>query len=375
MAGIYLHIPFCKQACHYCDFHFSTSHKMKDDFVHALIEEIKIQRDYLNGEPLHTIYFGGGTPSLLSKENLVTIFETIHAVFKVSSNAEITLEANPDDINAIKLNDFKALGINRLSIGVQSFFDEDLKFMNRVHDANMAIDCIKKAQDFGFENLTIDLIYGTPTLSNLHWSRNLEMAFNMDIPHLSCYCLTVEQKTALANFIRKGKVANVDEQRSSEHFEMMLHAMNDKGYEQYEISNFCKQNRYSRHNTAYWMKEKYLGVGPSAHSYNGISRQWNVSNNAKYIQSLATGTIPFELETLSANQQFNEYIMTALRTKWGVDLAKIQDEFGLACSNYLLNQITEFIGRGLMFLADDHLYLTNQGKLLADDITSELFII
>ena len=292
MAGIYLHIPFCKQACHYCDFHFSTSMKMKDDFVNALRKEIAMQKDYLKGEPVETIYFGGGTPSLLSYEELMMLLEEVHKHYALIDHPEITLEANPDDLTPKKLKELQRTSVNRLSIGTQSFHAEDLQFMNRAHTSEEAIACIKNAQDADFENLTIDLIYGTPTLSDEGWIKNLETAYSLDIPHLSCYCLTVETKTALADFIRKGKAQDVDEKKSSKHFELLLNEMKKHHYEQYEISNFCKDNKYSKHNSSYWLGMKYLGLGPSAHSYNGTTRQWNVSNNAKYIKSINENHIP-----------------------------------------------------------------------------------
>ena len=376
MAGIYLHIPFCKQACYYCDFHFSTSLKLKNDFVNALVDELKLQKDYLGDEIIETIYFGGGTPSLLSADELTRIFESIHYHYSVSDDIEITLEANPDDLSLDKLKELKTTLVNRLSIGVQSFFDDDLRFMNRAHNSVEALNSIKNAQDIGFDNLTIDLIYGTPTLSNSMWIKNLETAFELDIPHLSCYCLTVESRTVLADFINKGKVQNVDEQKSSEQFEMMLNAMQNNDFEQYEISNFCKDEKYSRHNSAYWRGENYLGVGPSAHSFNGISRQWNVSNNSIYIQSISKGVIPFEIETLTQKQKFNEYILTSLRTKWGTDLIKIEESFGIEIKENLMKQVLKYIDKGLLVFSDDKkIHLTNKGKLMADNITAELFMV
>ncbi len=373
MAGIYLHIPFCKQACHYCDFHFSTSMKMKDDFILSLKKEIILQKNYLIGEKINTIYFGGGTPSLLSREELSELISDLHIHYDIDEHAEITLEANPDDLSIYKLKELKAASVNRLSIGIQSFFEEDLRFMNRAHHAKEAIQCITNAQEVGFDNITIDLIYGTPTLSDNHWINNLETAYSLGIPHLSCYCLTVEPKTALANFILQKKVPDVDEQKSSHQFEIMLEAMNKNGFEQYEISNFCKGENYSKHNTAYWQGEKYLGLGPSAHSFNGSTRQWNVSNNAEYIKSITENTIPFELETLTMEQKFNEYLLTSLRTKWGTDINKIEQEFGKEVFELLMKQASVFVERELIILDKNHLYLSTKGKLVADAITSDLF--
>ena len=376
MASIYLHIPFCKQACYYCDFHFSTTMRLKDDFVKALLDEIKLQKDYLDDEPIKTIYFGGGTPSLLTYDNLMEILDTIFATYIIGVNPEITLEANPDDLSLMKLKELSKTPINRLSIGVQSFFDEDLRFMNRVHNANEAIKSIKYAQDVGLDNLTIDLIYGTPTLSYDNWKKNLETAFSLEIPHLSCYCLTIEPKTALADFIKKGKTPNVDEQMCASQFEIMLELMEKNGYEQYEISNFCKDERYSKHNSAYWLKENYLGLGPSAHSFNGNSRQWNIANNSLYIESISKGIIPQEKEILTIAQQFNEYILTSLRTKWGVNIYRVEKDFGGEIKSTFMKQVNEYIDKGLLVLDDkkEVVLLTKEGKLLADNITSDLFL-
>src|ERR1022692_1871049 len=285
MAGIYLHIPFCRQACNYCNFHFSTSLLYKNDFVPALLRETVIQKEYLGKEALETVYFGGGTPSLLHVDDLKKIMETLHSTFKIDYQAEITLEANPDDISTEKLKEWKALGINRLSIGIQSFFEEDLVWMNRAHNAQQAINSIKYAQGEGFSNITIDLIYGTPTLSNKHWKKNLEQAVGLDIPHLSCYALTVEPKTPLHKLIGQKKVADINADEQADQFLMLMDFLNAAGYEHYEISNFAKPGKKSRHNSSYWQGKKYLGLGPSAHSYNGIERRWNIANNNLYIQS------------------------------------------------------------------------------------------
>lgn len=335
-----------------------------------------MQKDYLGNEPIKTIYFGGGTPSLLTYDNLMEILDTIFAAYIIGVNPEITLEANPDDLSLMKLKELSKTPINRLSIGVQSFFDEDLRFMNRVHNANEAIKSIKYAQDVGLDNLTIDLIYGTPTLSYDNWKKNLETAFSLDIPHLSCYCLTIEPKTVLADFIKKGKAPNVDEQKSASQFEIMLDMMEKNGYEQYEISNFCKDERYSKHNSAYWLKENYLGLGPSAHSFNGNSRQWNIANNSIYIESISKGIIPHEKEILTKVQQFNEYILTSLRTKWGVNIYGVEKDFGGEIKTTFMKQVNEYINKGLLILDDkkELVLLTKEGKLLADNITADLFL-
>ncbi len=380
MAGIYIHIPFCKQACHYCDFHFSTGLKNKDAFISALKKEIKLQQHYLKPinnadakEEVSTIYFGGGTPSLFSELELMDIFDTLNTHFNISSTAEITLEANPDDLTSKKVKQFKALPINRFSVGIQSFFDEDLKLMNRVHNCQEAESAVKILQDSGFENITIDLIYGIPSLTNNMWKYNLQKAFDLQVKHISAYCLTVEPKTALAHLVKKGVIKNVDEQQSSEQFEIMLEEMKRNNFVQYEISNFCKDNFYSRHNSNYWLKEKYLGLGPSAHSYNGISRQWNIANNSLYIQALENNEINFEQEILTEVQQYNEYILTSLRTMWGADLKYIETKFGNEYLIHCIKDVEKYVLSKDVLMYENKLFLTDKGKLLADKIASDLF--
>lgn len=374
MAGIYIHIPFCKQACSYCDFHFSTSLKSKEAFVSSLIHEIELQKNYLGKDSIiETVYFGGGTPSLLSSEELDTIFKALYNTFTIAKNAEITLEANPDDLSKTKLQQLKSSPVNRLSIGIQSFFEEDLKLMNRAHNSQQAENCIIESQDAGFENITIDLIYGTPGLSNENWKKNLAKAFNFGVPHLSCYSLTVEEKTPLESHIKKGKVKPVDEEQSAEQFLILMEETTKNGYEQYEISNFCKPSFHSRHNSNYWKGIKYLGLGPSAHSYDGNTRQWNVSNNFRYIQSIAENKIPAEKETLSTKQKFNEYMMTGLRTSTGISLEKVRKEFGELYLSKLLTESKNYLDCNKIILKSNHLILTNAGKLIADRISSDFF--
>lgn len=327
MAGIYIHIPFCKQACSYCDFHFSTNVSRKADVLEALQLEIKKRANYLQENKVDTIYFGGGTPSLLSNNELLEIFEGLNKQFNLSADAEITLEANPDDLSKEKLLALKASPINRLSIGVQSFFDEDLRFMNRAHLAEEAFDAIKKAQDIGFENLNVDLIFGGHTTSNKMWEQNLNHFFELNVPHLSAYSLTIEEKTLLANKIQKGKLSPVDDTKNYEQYLMLQQAVKERGFEQYELSNYCKDGQISRHNTAYWFGKKYLGLGPSAHSFNGTSRQWNLRNNARYVNAIETGKDYYEKEELSEIDQYHEYLITSLRTKWGIDLKEIEKRF------------------------------------------------
>ncbi len=371
MAGIYIHIPFCKQACHYCNFHFATSLHYKENLIAAVLIEIELQKGYLETEPIETIYFGGGTPSLLNVEDLVLMIEKIKAVFFVTADAEITLEANPDDITEEKLVSWKNAGISRLSIGIQSFFEEDLKWMNRAHSAKQAASSLQLAVKY-FNNITIDLIYGTPTLTNEKWRHNVDTAISMNIPHLSCYALTVEAKTPLDKLIKQQKRESISQDNQSEQFLLLMQWMEQAGYEHYEISNFAKPGWRSRHNSSYWQGKNYLGIGPSAHSFNGVSRQWNVSNNNIYIESLNKGIISFEKEELTPVQKLNEYIMISLRTKEGIRLDVLGPELQ-NMSKEILKRSQKFIDSGLMKLENNSLALTKEGKLLADGIAAELF--
>jgi oxygen-independent coproporphyrinogen-3 oxidase len=372
MAGIYLHIPFCKQACHYCDFHFSTSPRYKDEMVQALLKEIHLQKRYLNNETIETIYFGGGTPSVLSADEIYQLINTITELHTVTADAEITLEANPDDLDHHKLKALRKTPVNRFSIGIQSFFDEDLAWMNRVHRSSEAEASVKRAQDIGFENITVDLIYGYPLLTDAKWKHNLNTVFELGIPHISAYSMTVEPQTALATFISKKKQPPMSDQQSAEQFNIMLDAMQTNDFEQYEISNFCKPGHYSRHNSNYWKGVKYLGIGPSAHSFNGDTRQWNVANNAKYIKATADDTIPAETEVLTEENRLNEYIMTALRTKWGIDLNKL-DAIAAGSSHELLKAARHYFDDGSITQNGNIIVLTPHGKLYADNIASALF--
>jgi len=372
MAGIYLHIPFCKQACHYCDFHFSTSLKYKDELLQGLIKEIQLQKNYLDGETIETIYFGGGTPSLLEADEINLLIDKITEIHAVSANAEITIEANPDDLNKAKLQSYLQTGVNRFSIGIQSFFDDDLEWMNRVHRGSEAEASVKRTQDTGFENITVDLIYGYPLLSMQKWKYNLDKVFELGVPHVSSYSMTVEPKTALASFINKKKQAAMDDQQSAEQFILLMDVMQLQGFEHYEISNFCKPGYYSRHNSNYWRGIKYMGIGPSAHSYNGETRQWNVANNAKYIQALLSGQVPAETEVLTESNRLNEYIMTSLRTMWGLNLDKL-NSIAAGSPAQLLKAAQSFFDSGWIHKNDDTIYLTPTGKLYADNIASGLF--
>jgi oxygen-independent coproporphyrinogen-3 oxidase len=382
MSGIYIHIPFCKQACHYCDFHFSTSLKKKTELVNALCQELVLRKEELKDE-VETIYLGGGTPSLLSIEDLRLLISEVYNNYEVSENPEITLEANPDDLLDVslsavedlaetKLLAFKNIGINRLSIGIQSFFEEDLKLINRAHNASEALECIKEAKKY-FENISIDLIYGIPEMTNERWKKTLEIALKLNVPHLSCYALTVEPKTALKKFIEKGIVPPVDEDVAKQHYEILLSETEKAGLENYEFSNFGKPGFHSRNNTAYWEGKPYLGIGPSAHSYNGKSRSWNVANNTKYIKSIEEGILPSETEILSIEDKYNEYIMTGLRTKKGVSLEKVESEFGEKYSEYLLKQAENSLKTGLLIQENQTLKISKKGKFLSDGIAADLF--
>ncbi|MBK8364267.1 MAG: radical SAM family heme chaperone HemW [Bacteroidetes bacterium] len=374
MSGIYLHIPFCKKACHYCDFHFSTSRDLMNDMVQSIVREITLRKNYLAGERVETIYFGGGTPSLLNRDQLQLLLNTINENFEVDADAEITLESNPDDLTIELLQMLKSSGVNRLSIGIQSFREKDLLLMNRAHNAVQALQCVSDAKAAGFENITIDLMYGLPELSSEDWSENMKIAFGLGVDHLSCYSLTVEPRTALASMIKQNKVKDIDDGAAALHFEMLMKAAAENDFEHYEISNFARNGKYSRHNTSYWKREKYLGVGPSAHSYNGDSRQWNVSNNPVYIRSLAENKIPAESEELSLKDKFNEYILTSMRTRWGVNLDFVKEEFGDHLSSELLIRLESQISAGLVLNHGNVFTLSEKGKYFADRVSSDLFI-
>ncbi len=373
MSGIYIHIPFCKQACHYCDFHFSTTLKKKSEMITAICRELTMRKEELNGE-VETIYFGGGTPSLLTSEELTTIFDCIYQNYKIIDDPEITLEANPDDLSEITIAQLAVSPINRLSIGVQSFFKDDLQLMNRAHTSKEAEQCIKNARKY-FDNISIDLIYGIPGLSSVRWKENLRKAISFGIPHLSCYALTVEPRTALASFIKKGKVGDVDDDVSAKHYQILLELLEKEGYDNYEFSNFGKVDNYSRNNTAYWQGKTYIGIGPSAHSFNGRMRSWNISNNSKYINSIGSGTLPSEMETLTQTDKYNEYVMTGLRTKWGISLNKIEDLYGSEYREYLMLQAGELLKEKLLIEEDETLRVTKKGKYFSDGIASSLFLV
>ena len=379
MAGIYIHIPFCKQACYYCDFHFSTSLKRKDEMIQAISKEIILRKNDLEDEEIGSIYFGGGTPSLLNKENLLAIFNAIYTNYNVLQDAEITLEANPDDLSLQKIKELAKSPINRLSIGIQSFFDDDLQFMNRAHTAEESRKCLTEALKY-FKNISVDLIYGLPNMSNKKWLQNLQQVFDFGIPHISSYALTVEKKTALYKFIETGKVSPINEELALTHFNSLVNTTKKRGYLHYEISNFAKPGFFSKHNSSYWLGEKYLGFGPSAHSFNRVNRSWNISNNAVYIKEIQANKLPKTMEVLTLNNRFNECVMMGLRTMWGVSFQKIENEFGALYLEKLKKNAIPYIEKGLLEIelhsfSSKSLVTTKKGKFLADGIASDLFII
>jgi oxygen-independent coproporphyrinogen-3 oxidase len=381
MSGIYIHIPFCKQACYYCDFHFSTSLKKKDELVKALARELILRKGELQNQTIETIYFGGGTPSLLTIDELRLLIDSIYLNYSVSDNPEITLEANPDDLSKQKLNDLTTSRINRLSIGIQSFFEDDLQSMNRAHSSQEAKQCLEEATKH-FSNITIDLIYGIPNMSIEKWNKNLQTAFSFGVNHISSYALTVEPKTALASFIKKGTYPPIDDDLALQHFDLLMAETEQQGFVHYEISNFGKKGYFSKHNTSYWQGKSYLGIGPSAHSFNGKQRSWNVSNNTIYIKSIQDNTLPSKVETLSKQDRYNEYVMTGLRAIWGVSLNKIETDFGIDYKEHLIASAKKFINQELLIIEDckteqgiSILKPTKKGKFLIDGIASDLFIL
>jgi oxygen-independent coproporphyrinogen III oxidase len=382
MSGIYIHIPFCKQACHYCDFHFSTSLKKKDEMVLALAKEIALRKSEFQDDAVETIYFGGGTPSILQIADIRLLIDEVYRNYKVVDNPEITLEANPDDLTPILsfrgtrnlFKEFKAIGVNRLSIGIQSFFEDDLKLMNRAHNSEEAKSCLEIATQY-FDNISIDLIYGIPNMSNEKWLHNIETALSFNIPHISSYALTVEPKTALHTFIQKGIIPQLDDEVAQEHFHLLVDKLEENGFIHYELSNFGKENYFSKNNSSYWLGKKYIGIGPSAHSYNGISRSWNVSNNVLYLKSISENTLPSETETLTKTDRYNEYVMTGLRTIWGISLNRIETEFGKTYLDYLNQQAAKYIEDHLLFVDENILRTTKSGKFLSDGIASDLFLL
>lgn len=371
MSGIYIHIPFCKQACHYCNFHFSTSLKYKDDMVNTIIKEIEMTEDYLEKRQLDSIYFGGGTPSLLSPYELDSIVQKLSKYYHWSKQVEFTLEANPDDLDRNKIEEFTEVGVNRWSLGIQSFVEKDLRYMNRAHNSKEALTALGNLQEWGSENITVDLIYGTPTLSDSDWISNIKKAIDMGIKHLSCYALTIEEGTALAHFIKKGKSPPTDPEKARRHFNILMSIAENAGFIHYEISNFAYSGHLAIHNSNYWKGVPYLGIGPAAHSFNGVSRRWNIANNVKYMKSINSGELPFQIEILSPEDKYHEYVMTGLRTIWGVDVRRLEEPY----KDYFMHGMRKFQEQGFVsYNESSHTYiLTREGKHLADFIAMELF--
>lgn len=373
MAGIYIHIPFCKQACSYCDFHFSTKLSNKQTVLAAIEKELELRENYIGKELVETIYFGGGTPSLLNQSEIQAILKKVNDVYTVSKSAEISLEANPDDLTIEKLKELKKTSINRLSIGVQSFFEEDLQFMNRAHNAQEAVKSIRNAKEAGFTNISIDLIFGSQTTTNEMWQANLATFFELEVNHLSAYSLTIEEKTALAHQVVKGKVENVDDEKNYQQYLMLQKEIKNNGFEQYELSNYCKNEAYSKHNTSYWQNKKYLGVGPSAHSFNGVSRQWNVRNNTLYINAINGDKSFFEKENLSEIDRYHEYLITSLRTKWGVKRSRIENTF----SEYIVthfNQKIKTLNASIINISNELLKIKPDFLFQSDEVVRELMV-
>jgi len=375
LSGIYIHIPFCKKACHYCNFHFSTIHSHKQRVVAAIIKEIELRKNYLPSNKIESIYFGGGTPSILTQVELNSIFNEIYKYFDVTEGAEITLEANPDDLNINRLKELKKSPINRLSIGIQSFRDEDLIWMNRAHSAIEAKESIRNAKEFGFESLSIDLIYGTPNLSNDAWKSNILQAMDLGVNHISSYCLTVETKTALSHLIENGKLDPLSEEQATQQFDILIDTLEKNSFEQYEISNFAKDGKYAIHNTNYWMNKPYIGIGPSAHSFNQTERSWNIANNILYAEAIEKNELPMETEVLSIANKLNEYVMTSLRTKWGCSLNYIESNFGYKYAEQILQQAYPHIQKNHLTKEGNTLLVSKAGKFFSDGIASDLFLL
>ena len=374
MSGIYIHIPFCKKACHYCDFHFSTSFKHKDQMIISLKNEILIRNRELKDKKIESIYFGGGTPSVLSTLEINSLIQTVFDNYIINDSVEITLEANPDDLSREKILELSKTRVNRLSIGVQSFFQKDLTLMNRSHSSNQAIDCIKSASKY-FDNISVDLIYGIPGLDNSRWKENIEILISNNIPHISAYALTVEPKTALKKYIDNGIIAPIDDSQSQEQFYILLDILENHNYENYELSNFAKNKLYSVNNSAYWTRKNYIGIGPSAHSFNGNDRLWNIKNNVKYIESINNNILPNSKEVLSLIDKFNETVMFGLRTSRGISFVDIENDFGSIYKNQLIKNSQIHINNEFLIIKNNYLYITRKGKFLSDGIASDLFML
>lgn len=373
MNGIYIHVPFCKSKCAYCNFFSLASESKIKDYVEALKNEIVFRRNYLGDEAVKTIYFGGGTPSLLPINSIRKILKIIYENFNIDSNPEITFEINPDTIDKEKMFSLKEMGVNRMSVGIQSFFDDDLKYLGRRHDSNHALQVLENLINVNFDKITLDLIYGIPTLTEEKWNKNLDIFFSTGFSHLSAYALTVEPKTMLGQKIDKGDLQDVSEEETINHYNILVERTKEKGFEHYEISNFAKPDCRSLHNSIYWSDGKYLGLGPSAHSYDGNSRQWNVSNLSQYIKLAGKSDDCFEKEILTLDDKYNEYVMTSLRTSWGCNVEKIKLHHGIKYADFFLKNVKKYVESGVMLINDNNYFLSENGKLFADGIASDLF--
>lgn len=375
MAGIYIHVPFCRQKCHYCDFYKTLDTSLVGDFLKALLKELELRKDYVDGEKIETVYFGGGTPSVLKKTELRQIIRFLHNTFDVAHDAEITLEANPDDLLPDYLEMLFDSGVNRLSVGVQSFQDEHLRQMNRRHDVRQAVESVENAVKTGFENISLDLIYGLPALTANQWSETLCQIFALSFQHLSAYHLTYHEGTPFYTWLKKGEINEIDEAESVEQFNMLIDVAEARGFEQYEISNFAKDKMYSKHNSSYWSGVKYIGAGPSAHSFNGCERQWNVSNLKSYITAVENGLPYFETERLSENAKFNEFVMVRLRTKWGISISETERKFGKENADLVERELQKYHKHGFIKYNGGHYTFTREGMFISDEILSNLMIV
>ncbi|MFA8433937.1 MAG: radical SAM family heme chaperone HemW [Marinifilaceae bacterium] len=373
MAGIYLHIPFCKQLCHYCAFHKSISLQGKDEMLTCLLKELELRRKYLDGEEVETIYFGGGTPSVYSPREIESMIGFIRNNFAVKNDAEITIEANPDDLTGSYLKGLAESAVNRLSIGIQSFHDEDLILMNRRHTGREAIDTVKRAQDKGFDNISVDLIYGVPGLTMDKWASNLENVFQLQIQHISSYHLMFDPNTVFTHKLNSGQLKEMEEGESLEQFKMLIDQARDNNFVHYEISNFCLDGMQSRHNTSYWQQKKYLGVGPSAHSYNLREREWNLSHNYKYIKSIEKGEVPSEIEKLTELDHYNDYVLTSLRTMWGLDLDFVRERFGEKFFEFCCSEAKKYLASSHVRIENGRVILTDKGVFVSNEIMSDFF--
>ncbi len=374
MAGVYIHIPFCKKLCYYCDFYHVITPENNSTYINALLSEISFRREYLGNETVSTIYIGGGTPSVFSVKELETIINEVHKQFRVEKECEITIELNPDDVNRVYLDGLRNMGVNRISLGIQSWRDSDLKMLNRRHDSAQAAGALKNTFKAGFENVTIDLIYGIPGMSSTEWASNLDYSFEFDIKHLSAYHLTIEKDTVLGKMLQKGLITEIEEEESTSLFNILIEKTEKAGFIHYEISNFGKPGYFSIHNSNYWKQVNYIGLGPSAHSFNGYSRQWNLSDLKGYVKAINSGKTFYEREELDTKAKFNEYIMTSLRTMWGIDLEYVEKAFEKEGYDYVINLSGKFIDYGLMKKEKKSLVLSNQGKMISDNIISEFMM-